>query len=79
MIFKHFSTVHNSYAIEDFKLHSQNESERVQCDQILTHLSLCHAIVIDERTGKFNSSSPDELALVDGAMQSGYEFVGRDG
>ena len=79
MIFKNFSTILNSYSISDFNLQSLKESEKEHCDQILTHLSLCHAIVIDERTGKFNSSSPDELALVDGAFQSGYEFVGRDG
>ena len=43
-------------------------------------LSLCHSIVIDKRTGKLNSSSPDELALVEGAQRhGGYSFEGKDG
>ena len=43
-------------------------------------LSLCHSIVIDKRTGKLNSSSPDELALVEGAqLHGGYSFEGKDG
>ena len=45
----------------------------------LVCLSRCHTIIIDARTGKFNASSPDELALVNAAKQFGYEFVGKDG
>jgi magnesium-transporting ATPase (P-type) len=45
----------------------------------LVFLSLCHTIIIDAKTGKFNASSPDELALVNAAKQFGYEFVGKDG
>jgi magnesium-transporting ATPase (P-type) len=45
----------------------------------LVFLSLCHTIIIDARSGKFNASSPDELALVNAAKQFGYEFVGKDG
>jgi magnesium-transporting ATPase (P-type) len=41
-------------------------------------LALCHTIVIDERTGKFNASSPDELALVNAAKFFGAVFVKRD-
>jgi len=33
-------------------------------EEILLFLALCHSIVIDKRTGKMNSASPDELALV---------------
>jgi len=33
-------------------------------DDVLIFLALCHSIVIDKRTGKMNSASPDELALV---------------
>jgi len=36
-------------------------------EESLLHLALCHSVVIDKRTGKMNSASPDELALVDGA------------
>jgi magnesium-transporting ATPase (P-type) len=45
----------------------------------LVFMALCHTIIIDAKTGKFNASSPDELALVNFAKQYKYEFVGRDG
>lgn len=45
---------------------------------MLLHLAICHTIVIDERTGKFNASSPDELALVNAAKFFGAVFVKRD-
>jgi phospholipid-transporting ATPase len=45
---------------------------------LLLHLALCHTIVIDERTGKYNASSPDELALVNAAKFFGAEFLRRD-
>jgi phospholipid-transporting ATPase len=45
---------------------------------VLIHLALCHTIVIDERTGKFNASSPDELALVNAAKFFGASFIKRD-
>ena len=41
-------------------------------------MALCHAIIVDPRTNKYNSSSPDELALVDGAKNLGYEFLNKD-
>jgi phospholipid-transporting ATPase len=42
-------------------------------------LACCHTIIIDQKTKKYNSSSPDELALVNAAKQFGYEFKERDG
>ena len=36
---------------------------------VLLFLALCHSIVIDKRTKKMNSASPDELALVEGAAK----------
>ena len=45
---------------------------------MLLFLALCHSIVIDKRTGKMNSASPDELALVEGAAHQGYTFEGKD-
>ena len=47
-------------------------------EEVLLHLALCHSVIIDKRTNKLNSSSPDELALVDGAKQQGFEFIGRE-
>lgn len=41
-------------------------------------LACCHTIIIDHKKGKYNSSSPDELALVNAAKQFGYAFVNRD-
>ena len=46
---------------------------------MLIFLALCHSIVIDKRTGKMNSASPDELALVQGAADKGYTFKDCDG
>jgi phospholipid-transporting ATPase len=47
---------------------------------MLEILAVCHTVVIEERNGKvsFNASSPDELALVNGAKYLGYKFKGRD-
>lgn len=45
---------------------------------MLLHLALCHTIILDERTGKYNASSPDELALVNAAKFFGVEFKKRD-
>ena len=45
----------------------------------LVFLACCHSIIIDYKVGKYNSSSPDELALVNAAKQFGYEFKDRDG
>ena len=47
-------------------------------EAVLLHLALCHTIVIDERTGRYNASSPDELALVNAAKFFGAEFIKRD-
>ena len=45
---------------------------------MLTSLALCHDIVIDTATGKYNAASPDELALVNFAKQEGFKFDGYD-
>lgn len=34
---------------------------------VILVLATCHTIIIDGRTGKYNASSPDELALVNAA------------
>jgi magnesium-transporting ATPase (P-type) len=65
-------------------MHNQSRSSNLtdkenQLEFYLVFLSLCHTIIIDAKTGKFNASSPDELALVNAAKQFGYSFVGRDG
>ena len=46
--------------------------------EVVLHLALCHTIIMDDRTGKYNASSPDELALVNAAKSFGVEFKKRD-
>lgn len=43
-------------------------------------LSVCHTVVVEDKNGKlsYNASSPDELALVNGAKYLGYNFLRRD-
>lgn len=45
-------------------------------------LSICHTVMIenDEQLGeiKYQASSPDELALIDGAKAGGYKFIARN-
>lgn len=41
-------------------------------------LACCHTILIDEETNEYQASSPDELALINFAKYSGYEFKGID-
>ncbi len=41
-------------------------------------LACCHTIIVDPKSKKLNASSPDELALVNGAKQFGYEFTDQD-
>jgi magnesium-transporting ATPase (P-type) len=50
-----------------------------EIELFLVFMSLCHNIIIDAKTKKFNAASPDELALVNFAKQYNYEFIGRDG
>ncbi len=43
-------------------------------------LSICHTVIVENNNGKvtYNASSPDELALVNGAKFLGYSFKCRD-
>lgn len=44
-------------------------------------LAVCHTVVIDkDHKGKktFQASSPDELALIEGAASAGYTFEARN-
>ena len=47
-------------------------------EEVTLHLALCHSIIIDERKGTYNASSPDELALVNAAKFFGVTFEKRD-
>ena len=48
-------------------LNSQNPEERDPLVRVILFLAACHTIIIDEQKGTYNSSSPDELALVNAA------------
>ena len=43
----------------------------------MMHLALCYTVVIDKKKGTYNSSSPDEIALLDGVKAQGYLFLGK--
>lgn len=61
-------------------LKDETHSDHNTVSEVFLLIALCHSIVIDRRTGKLNSSSPDELALVEGAQRhGGYSFEGKDG
>lgn len=45
---------------------------------MIIFMAVCHTIIIDQRTGEYNASSPDELALIQAAKSFGYEFLGKD-
>lgn len=70
--------------IHDFKQLEQNRQNHRSQDVIkhfLSLLSTCHT-VIPERTGdekniKYQAASPDEGALVEGAVDLGYKFIAR--
>lgn len=52
--------------------------DKVAAEKVLRSLALCHDIVIDTASGKYNAASPDELALVNFAKQIGFNFIGYD-
>lgn len=43
-------------------------------------LAVCHTVIVEKKgeISSYNASSPDELALVNGAKFLGFNFVGRD-
>ena len=71
--------------IYDFKAleqHRQAGSNAVTIHEFLSLLSTCHTVIPEvssEKPGqiKYQAASPDEGALVDGAVQLGYKFISR--
>jgi phospholipid-transporting ATPase len=57
---------------EDDKFWLHQKENNPYLEKFLTNLSICHSILVDERTKKYNASSPDELALVNAAKFFGY-------
>nr|POE66192.1 putative phospholipid-transporting atpase [Quercus suber] len=65
-------------ALEEHRLGGQNPG----IDQFLSLLSTCHTVIPEtnsEKPGviKYQAASPDEGALVEGAVTMGYKFVAR--
>ena len=46
---------------------SSSPQDREALIRTIMFLACCHTIIIDEKKGTYNSSSPDELALVNAA------------
>lgn len=48
--------------------------------RMLEALAVCHTVIAEPKGDSlaYNASSPDELALVNGAKYLGYSFQGRD-
>lgn len=59
-------------------LKDNNADNHENLEKFMLHMALCHTIILDERTGKYNASSPDELALVNAAKFFGAVFLKRD-
>lgn len=74
----------NNVDFADAALFKDIESIGGQSEAIknfLVHLAICHTIIVltgPDGTLTYNSSSPDELALVNGAKFCGFEYVGVD-
>jgi phospholipid-transporting ATPase len=64
----------------DIQLAQQHHPNHYYAVKMMEILSVCHTVVVEERNGKFsyNASSPDELALVNGAKYLGFNFKRRD-
>lgn len=56
----------------------QTHSNYPNIEKVMLLLALCHTIILDEKTKRYNASSPDELALVNAAKFFGAEFLKRD-
>ncbi|KAF1991080.1 phospholipid-translocating P-type ATPase [Aulographum hederae CBS 113979] len=71
--------------IHDFKTLERNKTEHESheiINQFLTLLSTCHTVIpekTDEKSTsiKYQAASPDEGALVEGAVLMGYQFIAR--
>lgn len=59
-------------------METPEHSNYTNIERFIMHMALCHSIILDERTGNYNASSPDELALVNAAKFLGAEFMKRD-
>ena len=63
--------------VDNVKITSKAKSK----EDFFKLMAVCHTVVIESVEGKkeiiYNASSPDELALVQGAAKMGYKLIGR--
>ena len=79
------ATEQNPVAIYDFKKLAENlkvHTSRTAIHHFLALLATCHTVIPerrDEKPGviKYQAASPDEGALVEGAVMLGYQFTAR--
>ena len=55
----------------------RSDQEKLELTRALNLLAMCHTIVIEE-PGVFNAESPDEMAFVNFAKRTGFEYFGMD-
>jgi len=70
------------YDFDQLRSNVRTHSSREIIEQFLTLLSTCHTVIPekrDEKPGsiKYQAASPDEGALVEGAVMLGYRFIAR--
>ena len=68
----------SNVCFHDPKLEMHLKENRPALIRVLIFLSCCHTIVIDQKSGDYNASSPDELALINAAKQFGIILEERD-
>lgn len=62
-------------------MNNENHHNHANIQRFIRILGLCHTVIVDEKEDRsiiYNASSPDELALVNGARYFGFMFAGRD-
>lgn len=75
--------INNDTKAYQILLNRDQDSGWSSIDSFFRVISVCHTVVTDKDDSnpsliKYQASSPDELALVDGAKKMGYVFLGRD-
>lgn len=59
-------------------IYNKHHEQYRQANEVLLHMALCHTVIVDISKNEYSASSPDELALVEGAKALGYEFLSKD-
>jgi len=59
-------------------IEDKSHQEFKHVNEVLLHLTLCHTVIVDISKNEYSASSPDELALVEGAKMLGYEFISKN-